>query len=245
LEKPYTEFESHPDPFYVKGEFAPSDRAALSKRQQVAHNLLQPHMRLLQFLGSHFNASRLGSPHAEKSFLRLLNVTLDGLKHSTGHPLSREIRLQIILFGLTVMRHVTSLNFHSKCLLKDKILSAALSWFSFAPRWSFGGNKVQLKAETRLLGDVSLALRNVQMVTNTQTPLSQSLLAKESLLQALMESEHVRLTVWLYPTGEGSSQTLKNPTEVCNPTFFGSGFINMYRPLFSVWLEQLGTRIHR
>jgi phosphatidylinositol 4-kinase len=120
-------------------------------------------MRLLQFLESHFNAGRLGNPHAEKCFLRLLNVTLDGLKHSTGHPLSREIRLHIILFGLKVMRHVTALSFHSRCLLKDKILSAALSWFSFAPRWSFGGNRVQIKAEIRLLSDVSLALRNVEM----------------------------------------------------------------------------------
>ena len=173
-------------------------------------------MRLLQFFGSHFNASRLGSPHAERSFLRLLNVTLDGLKHSTGHPLSREIRLQIILFGLKVMRHVTALDFHSRCLLKDKILSAALSWFSFAPRWSFGGNKVQVKAEARLLGDVSLALKNVQMVSITQTPLSQSLLAKESLLQALLASEHIRLTVWLHPIGEVANQSLKGPTEVCN-----------------------------
>jgi phosphatidylinositol 4-kinase len=172
-------------------------------------------MRLLQFLESHFNAGRLGNPHAEKCFLRLLNVTLDGLKHSTGHPLSREIRLHIILFGLKVMRHVTALSFHSRCLLKDKILSAALSWFSFAPRWSFGGNRVQIKAEIRLLSDVSLALRNVEMVANTQTALSKSLSNKESLLLALMESELVRLNVWLHPVGEVPGVSSKGPAEVC------------------------------
>ncbi|CAG8981691.1 hypothetical protein HYALB_00006563 [Hymenoscyphus albidus] len=207
----------HPDPFYVKGEFAPSDRAALSKRQQVAHNLLQPHMRLLQFLGSHFNASRLGNPHAEKAFVRLVNVTLDALKQSTGHPLSREIRFHLVLFSLKVMRHATALDFKSRCQLKDKILSAALTWFSFRPQWSFGGNRVQLKAETRLMADVSVALKNVQMVTQAHTPLLKLIQAKESLLQVLMETEHVRLNVWLYPLGEprdvhGPVQ-LKGPTE--------------------------------
>lgn len=159
-------------------------------------------MRLLQFLGSHFNASRLGSPHTEKTFLRLLNVTLDGLAQTTGHPLARELRFQIVLFGLKIIKHVTALGFRPRCLLKDKILSAALSWFTFAPRWSFGGNRLQLKAETRLLSEVSAALKNIQMVVEAPTPLSKSLQAKEDLLQILMESERTRLNVWLYPLGE-------------------------------------------
>jgi phosphatidylinositol 4-kinase len=208
----------HPDPFYVKEEFAPSDRAALSKRQQVAHNLLAPHMRLLQFLGSHFNAARLGSPHTERAFLRLLTITLDGLKHSTGHPLAREIRFQIVLFGLKVLRHSTAIDLPSRYKMKDQILSAALSWFAFAPRWSFGSNRLQLKAETRLLADVSSALRNVAMTTQKPTLLTKSLQAKEALLQALIESELVRLAVWLYPLNEQRdqyppNQLLKGPSE--------------------------------
>jgi phosphatidylinositol 4-kinase len=173
-------------------------------------------MRLLQFLGSHFNATRLGSPHTEKAFLRLLNATLDGLKHSTGHPLAREIRFQIVLFGLKVLRHSIAINFSARCLLKDKILSAALSWFTFAPCWSFGGNRLQLKSETRLLSDVSTALRNVQMVGEKPMPFMKSLQAKESLLQALIESEQVRLNVWLHPLGDPgySSNQARSFTEV-------------------------------
>ncbi|KAK6587321.1 hypothetical protein PZA11_000611 [Diplocarpon coronariae] len=153
----------HPDPFYIKEEFAPSDWPTLLKKQHIAHNLLAPHMRLLQFLGSHFNATRLGSPHIERVFLRLLDVTLDGLKHATGHPLAREIRFHIILFALKVLRYSIALPFSARCLLKDRILSAALTWFNFAPCWSFGGNRLQLKAETRLLADVLSALRSVHM----------------------------------------------------------------------------------
>ncbi len=208
-------FSRHPDPFYIKEEFAPSDRAVLSKRQQAAHNLLQPHMRLLQFLGSHFNATRLGSPHTEKVFSRLLDATLVGLKHSTGHPLTRELRFQIVFFSLKVLKHSIALDFGARCLLKDRILSSALSWFNFAPRWSFGGNRLQLKAEARLLAEVSAALRNVQMVGDKLTPKLKTLQAKESLLLALIESESVRLNVWLHPLNDPySGQSVKGPTEV-------------------------------
>jgi phosphatidylinositol 4-kinase len=167
-------------------------------------------MRLLQFLGSHFNATRLGSPNTEKVFIRLLNVTLDALKRSTSHPLAREIRFQIILFGLKVLRHSVGLDFGARCLLKDQILSSALSWFSFPPRWSFGGNRLQLKAETQLLVDVSTALRNVQMVTDKPAALIKSMQAKEGLLQALIESELSRLAVWLYPLSEPQETYLSN-----------------------------------
>ena len=177
-------------------------------------------MRLLQFLGSHFNSTRLSSPHTEKAFLRLLTVTLEGLKQSTGHPLAREIRFQVVLFGLKVLRHSTAIDLHSRYRMKDQILSAALSWFAFAPRWSFGGNRLQLKAETRLLADVAAALRNVAMTAQKPTPLTKLLQAKEALLQVLIESEQVRLAVWLYPLNEHRElhtpiPSSKGPNEVC------------------------------
>lgn len=164
--------------------------------------MLAPHTRLLQFLTSHFNATRLGNPHSEKAFLRLLDVTIGNLKNSTGHPLAREVRFQIVLFGLRVLRFSVGLDFHSRCLLKDQILSAGLSWFNFAPRWSFGGNRLQLKAETRLLADVSAALKNIHMIGDKATPLMKSLQAKEALLHTLIDSEQQRLAVWLYPLTE-------------------------------------------
>jgi len=179
-------------------------------------------MRLLQFLGSHFNATRLGSPHTEKVFIRLLNATLDGLKHSTGHPLAREIRFQIVLFGLRVLRHSIGIEFGIRCQLKDRLLSSALSWFTFPPQWSFGGNRLQLKAETRLLADVSTALHNVQMDADKSVPLLKTMQAKERLLQVLRQSEISRLAVWLYPINNPQEGYLSNlgargTAEVCIP----------------------------
>lgn len=175
--------------------------------------MLAPHMRLLQFLSSHFNATRLGSPHTEKTFLRILNLTLDSLKRSTGHPLAREIRFQIVLYGMRVLRHATTLDFPSKCRLKGKILSAALSWFTFAPRWSFGGNRLQLKAETRLLNDVVLAFRSATMVGPKPTATLKLIQAKEELLHVLIESEQIRLNVWLDPLRSGRDIQVPTPAK--------------------------------
>lgn len=152
--------------------------------------------------------------------MRLLNITLEGLKHATGHPLSREIRFQIVLFGLKVLKHSTTISVATTYTMKDEILSAALGWFTFAPQWSFGGNRLQVKAEVRLLADVLTELHNAAKIGQKPTALSKSLQAKESLLQTLIESEQARLNVWLYPLNEPSGQgrgASKPPPEVSFP----------------------------
>lgn len=188
------------DPFFIRAEFAPSDRAELAGSQHAAHDLLVPHMRLLQFFSSHYNATRLSSPHTEKAYLRLVYCTLQGLKHATGHPLSREVRFQLVIFGLRVLRFATSLDFAARCRLKDKILSAALTWFAFAPRWTFGGNRLQLRAEARLLSDLTVSLSLASINGTVSTPTLQALVAKENLLLVLIRSEYTRISVWLYPS---------------------------------------------
>jgi phosphatidylinositol 4-kinase len=184
------------------------------KRQQAAHNLLAPHSRLLQFLGSHFNATRLGSPHTQQIFHRLLRSTLDGLNHSTGHPLARELRFQIVLFGLKVLRHSTAMSAIAQWRLKDKVLRAALGWFAFAPRWTFGGNRLQLKAEITLLEDLKTALYYVRIIGFKRAGTLASLQAKEDLLTLLLENERARLSVWLLPLGDVSNHSSKEPSEV-------------------------------
>lgn len=203
----------HPDPFFVKEEFAPSDREELARRQHTAHNLLVPHSRLLQFFASHFNATRFGSLDVQRTFIRLLRRTLDGLGHSTAHPLARELRNQIVLFGLKVLRYNTILSPTARYKLKDQILTAALGWFTFYPRWSFGGNRLQLKAEVRLLADVEYELGRVTFNASQSAQL-RFLNAKDELLAALLQNEQLRLSVWLSPLGDAGGKALvKSPTE--------------------------------
>ncbi|KAL8770718.1 MAG: hypothetical protein Q9209_003585 [Squamulea sp. 1 TL-2023] len=189
----------HLDPFFLKEDFAPSDKTSLMKRQQAAHNLIAPHLRVLQFFASHFNATRLGSPHTQRIFHRIIVVALVALKECTGHPLAREMHFQVVLLGLHILQYSNSLDQVSQWRLKDTILSAALRWFSHQPRWSFGGNRLQIKAESRLIADVELALRAVAGVGTERIGPLLPLVRKQELLQLLLENEQMRLVVWLYP----------------------------------------------
>ncbi|KAI0135195.1 hypothetical protein F4814DRAFT_400132 [Daldinia grandis] len=192
----------HPDPFFLKEEFAPSDNEGLARRRQQVHSMLAPHTRLIQFFSSHFNATRLGSPDMHRIFIRMLDSTLDALKNSISHPMAREIRLRIVLFSLRVLRVSTAVRPLVQWRLKDKILSAGLSWFKFAPKWSFGSNILQLKTEVRLITDVLSALKTVSYVGAQAVGNFRALTQKETLFQVLLESEQTRLNVWVYPLGE-------------------------------------------
>ncbi|KAI9660862.1 MAG: phosphatidylinositol-4- kinase [Trizodia sp. TS-e1964] len=202
---------SHPDPFYVKAEFAPSDEEALLKQQHAVLHIVAPHTRLLKFFASHLNATRLECPQIQRIFIRLMRITLEGLVQSSNHPLARETYFQIVLFGLNLLKFSTTLDTAASRKLKDQILSAALHWFSFLPRWSFGGNPLQIKVETHLLAEVKRALQSVEHIGLRSTEGFRSLHAKQDLLSLLLENEQARLDVWLLPL---DSKTLyKRPNE--------------------------------
>lgn len=65
--------------------------------------------------------------------------------------------------------------------------------------WSFGGNRLQIKAETRLMEDVDVALRAVSSTGLATTGTLRSLGSKQELFLALLDNEQMRLEVWLYP----------------------------------------------
>ena len=207
----------HPDPFFLKEDFAPSELELLAKKRHQVHDLLSPHDVLFQFFTSHFNATRLGSPDTQRVFLRLMDNTLEALKRASPHPLARELRFKIVLFGLKVLRASTTINASAQWRLKEKILSAGLSWFKHSPRWSFGSNSLQLKTEVGLIADVLGALKVVSFIGAQTVGNIKSLQNKEQLLQLLLENEQSRLSIWINPLNHhnalSSSQTSKNATE--------------------------------
>lgn len=124
----------HVDPFFLKEEFAPSDKEGNLRQQQRAHNQIAPHFRVLQFLASHYTATRLNNSTVENVYLRFLKITLHGLRETAGHPLARETHFHIVLLGLRILRNSTNLDAIARWRLKDDILSTALSWFAHVPR---------------------------------------------------------------------------------------------------------------
>lgn len=197
---------AHPDPFFLKEEFAPSDLELMAKKRQAIHDVLSPHARLLHFFTSHFNATRLGSRDTQRVFLRMLDLTLTALKGTSSHPMSRELRFQLVLFGLKVLRSSTTIGATAQWRLKDKILSAGLGWFRNAPKWSFGSNILQLKTEVRLIADVLAAMKVVSFIGAHTVGNVKSLQAKEQLLQLLLENEQSRLAVWISPLSQQGLQ---------------------------------------
>lgn len=193
---------THPDPFLLKEEFAPSELELLAKKKQHVHDLLSPHTRLLQFFASHFNATRLSNPDIQRVFLRMIDLTLDAIKDCTPHPMARELRFSLVLFGLKVLRSSTAIGATGQWRLKEKILSAGLSWFRFSPRWSYGSNLLQLKTEVRLITDLLAALKLVAFIGAHTVGNVKSLQDKEQLLQLLLENEQARLAVWISPTNQ-------------------------------------------
>ncbi|KAF4210866.1 hypothetical protein CNMCM8980_003164 [Aspergillus fumigatiaffinis] len=187
------------DPMYTKIELLPSDKALLLKKQQKAQATLAPHVIALRFFESHFNAVRLNSAQNRRLFGRLIDRTTVGLLQTSGHPLARELHFRIVLFGLRVIQDSYQPEKVASWKLSDQILSAALDWFKHPPRWSFGGNRLQVKAEDQILDDVSRALRRVSTVPSHTRGNFKPLQVKHDLLQLLIEHERSRLRVWLFP----------------------------------------------
>ncbi|OJJ05363.1 hypothetical protein ASPVEDRAFT_55269 [Aspergillus versicolor CBS 583.65] len=190
---------NHVDPMYAKIELLPTNKDSMLQQQKLAQNILAPHLEVIQFFESHFNAIRLGNTQTQRVFCRFIDSTSVGLLHASNHPLARELHFRIVSFCLRVLRHCVSLDNVTLWKLKHQILSSALSWFSHPPKWSFGGNRLQLKAEDKILNDVITALAKASSVgCNTRWPYT-SLQAKQDLLQVLIENERSRLKVWLFP----------------------------------------------
>jgi phosphatidylinositol 4-kinase len=203
----------HLDPFDVREEFAPSSWEQIKRREQMAQNLVAPHLRLTHFLSSHFSATRLTSPSVERIYSRLMRVTLLAVKRTVSQPLARETHFHIVLLALRVLRYSTRIESATQWRLKDAILSAALSWFATAPKFSFGSNKLQMKAEKKLLGEVTTSLSGVGHIPDKSSPSARSLQQREALLLQLIKHEIGRLTVWMGPL-DADLKAAPNHTEI-------------------------------
>lgn len=234
----------HLDPFYIKEEFAPSKWESIRKRQQLTHDKVAPHLRLTLMLASHFNASRLIAPSIESTYCRLARVTMLAMRRTVSQPLGREVHFQIVLLAFRILKYSTRLSTTARWSLKDAILSAGLAWFALPPRWSFGSNKLQLKAELRVLDDVLSMLTDLRAVGTKIGGSLQSLEGKQDLLHLLVTHEISHLEVWVNPLGSISQnvQHTENHAEVAKESAY-------FALLTTAWEEdpriavQLATRL--
>jgi len=244
------------DPFRVRMEYAPSDKKARQKSYKIASYLFAPHVIWIEFLSSRFQATRYGNRDMVDLFTRLLQLTFDsGYKMST-HPLAREGRFQLILLGLRLIQ-----SNRMEALVEYKVRSAlylaALSWFELSPRWSFGGNKMLSKTETRIMKEFGAALDQDKIfldsiLSSIQANDSQAALGANyvftddltrdaivrkhtqcrRLLSLLNENELNRLSVWSTPLVLGGATHPE--VNVHEKSFSEEGWRNMVRFAWSV-----------
>ena len=88
-------------------------------------------------------------------------------------------------------------------LISPEVSFPRTAFFSFPNliRWSYGGNRIQIKAECQLLSDVENSLESVSDIGSSTTTSLQSLAPKQDLLIRLLTHERSRLQVWLFPLG--------------------------------------------
>ena len=120
---------------FTKIDLLPTDKALMVKNQQRAQSTLTPHFRILQFFESHFAAVRLGNSQVQSLFCRLVDKTTVAFVQASGHPLARELHFRIVLFCLKVLKNSRLPDQNLVWKLKDQILSAALAWFKYPPRY--------------------------------------------------------------------------------------------------------------
>ncbi|KAF2156780.1 phosphatidylinositol 3 [Myriangium duriaei CBS 260.36] len=197
------------DPFYGKHEFAPSERDAIKKRQQYTSDIISPFVRMYQFITSHFYATRFATPFISRIYLRTIRIAFNTYAGQPDRvPIGREMHFKSVLSGFRVAAAMSKALEDANWMLSDLVLSSTFRWFAQPPRWSFGGNKLQLKADLKIMSEVATTLNSLMPKCAPATSTRRGLRSRVELAAALVQDEIHRLLVWLSPLDGGSSHPL-------------------------------------
>ncbi|KAK4686496.1 phosphatidylinositol 4-kinase A, partial [Tremellales sp. Uapishka_1] len=209
------------DPFEKPVEYSPSDKKIMDLELAKARRLLRPHLLLIQVLSSQFQAIKYREPGIMVSLIRLMMRSLKACGTMSTHPLAREVRFSLLLFGFQILAS-SRMEALLELRFRDRLYQAAFSWFSVRPQWSFGSDRIQVGAEMKLLADFMTAIqedhirgdhsttsmpdRSAAILVNGATNLHDYTLQhrdRVKILQLLVENEISRLSVWCNPANEG------------------------------------------
>nr|XP_031861737.1 uncharacterized protein CI109_002970 [Kwoniella shandongensis]KAA5528809.1 hypothetical protein CI109_002970 [Kwoniella shandongensis] len=211
---------NYTDPFEVPVEYSPSDKKNMDLELAKARRLLRPHALLVQVLSSQFQAIKYRERGVMVSLIRLMMRSLKAHNSMSTHPLAREVRFALLLFGFQMLAS-SRMEALLELRFRDRLFQAAFSWFAVRPQWSFGSDRIQVGAEVKLLEDFLLAVQGDHVrgdhstsSLNDRTPAflvqgSRSIQEytaqhkdRVKLLVLLVENEISRLIVWCNPANE-------------------------------------------
>lgn len=183
-----------------KMEYSPSDFKYASKVANSVSKSFQPHSQIIKLLSSNFEATMNESDHLLKTFTRFVKVGLSKIIHGSLHPFSRLIRFELVRFSFDVLAYHTKLGSRSCQRLTVLIFDSAMSWFKSRPAYPFGGNRLKIKADYKLLKEVA------ELIARSNTFSSRELEQKKTLLLLFMDDEISKIGVWLNPISPEDSR---------------------------------------
>ncbi len=212
-------------PFLEKTEMSAFDRDAVVAERDLATRLFTPHLTLLRLIASRFSAFHYRDPAMVLAMVRLLQHSAEAVDQMSTHPLSREVRFTLVNFGLRLVQS-SRLDGLVEYQLRTGIYKIAFAWFAKRAQWSFGSNRLQVRAEMQLLSDTLRALqddafRAVSVITSFPSDLAyvrlprsvtiseaaRTIADQRMLLCLLIESELHRFSIWSNPLANASRGT--------------------------------------
>lgn len=217
-----------------------TDRDEMHHHYNSIKRMLKPHSILLDFLSSRFQAARYKNRSLVMATTRLLRKSFENVSDWCKHPLSRELRTRLLIFGFSLCQG-SRLEDNVEYLLRESAYRASFDWFSLTSSFGFGSNRLQQESELRLLQEL-IEIVKVDLPVNAYHLSSMNLKASASLLpgrlslsaaalnhidrnrllQLFLENEILRLMVWHNPLNEskkgkdidGNVSKLKGDAEV-------------------------------
>ncbi|KZV73387.1 atypical/PIKK/PI4K protein kinase [Peniophora sp. CONT] len=210
----FSKTQNYEDPNLQPVQYTPTDKDLIDRNMGHARRLLSPHTLILQMLFSRLQAARYRRPGLMLLILRLVLQSAKSFKTMSTHPLAREARFSFLLFGFEALK---SSRLDSMCehILRESLYATAFGWFADRPQWSFGTNRLQLDADTKLLSeflafiksDAARLAYHVTSLAPNQVPATHHyyinrVSALSVPLQLLVENEMYRLSIWDNPVND-------------------------------------------
>ncbi|KAK4703422.1 phosphatidylinositol 4-kinase A, partial [Phenoliferia sp. Uapishka_3] len=217
------------DPLDQETQYTPTDKGAMTKEYATAMRLLLPHSVLLLFLSSRFQAFRYRDKDMVTTCMWVIMRSTKACQSWSTHQLAREIRMRLLCFGFCVLQG-SRLETAVESLFRAHLYDAAFSWFAIRAGWSYGANRIQLKADLQAVEELHIAIkgdipsyglyastffpdsRNVVLPGRVSLAAAKTIQSqRHQLLLALLENEIDRLRLWINPLMDPARGPIPSP----------------------------------
>lgn len=186
-------------------EYLPSNKNVVDKKSKNVSSSFKPHLLLIRFISSHFNATLFQSDHILKMFADTIKYALISLNSASLHPYARMARSELILLGTEIYLYYSKLKTSDSSEFLKIILDASLSWFVKPMTTPFGNNRLKVKADLESLKILSSKVSQFRINSSSLNAV------KRLILSWFLSDEISIIETWLNPlspSGQKNSERI-------------------------------------